>query len=555
MSEEANHSRASDNTCMEPPLTLSSNSSSSSAVSSEKDFSHCSRTDSNVSNAPTKKKSKRTSKTATLQAEVDNRFKVMEDNINAQFDRFFQMMQSKNTPTDKTATYQYTGSSALPRSDSNVVDGPSGEPRPLLRLDPHLDEDLGTPKISSNRDFDVRSEMSFAVNDNESREFDIRSEYDETNDSVGNSPMHVHTNPVENYEIQTESNKNRSERFLKHVNQNVDNEHLSEQETSKETSERSHTRRNDLSQLFRDDIAKEKSNAGLILDQAQVNILENSWRSKNPERITSFKEEYKNVFPIHDSAVDFLKVPTLDDILEPMLRKTHGQKAVRTWSTHRQLHTQPCRQIEKLGYSAQLAARMNIISTLYIQQTLGALLKSLSEDEIDRVSVCQTVKDVFAMTTKSLDQAGRTGAMCHLIRRKAATQDCGLANINDINIKSQYLPLTDDGLFGSGLEKCLEKRKEQKDQLTDLLPEFTQTRKRKFDSSSDNRSSVSNPKQTKTNENKPKNVGNSSGFGQRNSQEKSGNFSKSDKTFPAKKDGKSGSRGSWGFRIPKKNDS
>ena len=59
-----------------------------------------------------------------------------------------------------------------------------------------------------------------------------------------------------------------------------------------------------------------------------------------------------------------------------MLKQTHSQKAVKSWDSHRQLYTQPLRQIEKLGYQVQLAARMNIISILYIQQALRSLLNA-----------------------------------------------------------------------------------------------------------------------------------------------------------------------------------
>jgi hypothetical protein len=63
-------------------------------------------------------------------------------------------------------------------------------------------------------------------------------------------------------------------------------------------------------------------------------------------------------------------------------------------------------QIEKLGFQGQLAARMNIISILYTQQALSSLLTSLENDKFDKDTLCQTVKDVFAMTTKTLDQSG-----------------------------------------------------------------------------------------------------------------------------------------------------
>ena len=254
-----------------------------------------------------------------------------------------------------------------------------------------------------------------------------------------------------------------------------------------------------------------------------------------------------------------------------MLRQTHGQKAVKSWDSHRQLYNQPFKQIEKLGYQGQLAARMNIISMLYMQQTLGSLLTSL-EDDIDKDTVCQTVKDLFAMSTKSLDQAGRTGAYLHLIRRRAAGEDSGLANVKELNSKCQYLPLTDDGLFGQAFESCLEKRKEQKDQLNDLLPEFVNkdSRKRRFDSSvnTDSRT-VKVAKQTdqihaKSNRGQASSVtGASSNFSSKFSKNKNNtgtNFTKqSVNSFQAKKDGKAGktsSQTSWGsFRIPNRKDS
>ncbi|CAC5420037.1 unnamed protein product [Mytilus coruscus] len=131
------------------------------------------------------------------------------------------------------------------------------------------------------------------------------------------------------------------------------------------------------------------------------------------------------------------------------------------------------------GNTNQMSKGMNIISMLYMQQTLGSLLKDLEEDNVDKSTACQTVKDIFAMSTKSLDEPGRSGAFFHLIRRKAAAYDSGLSNIKDLSSRCQYLPLSEEGVFGKGLEISLEKRKKQKDQLCDLLPEFS--KKRKFE--------------------------------------------------------------------------
>ena len=68
---------------------------------------------------------------------------------------------------------------------------------------------------------------------------------------------------------------------------------------------------------------------GICLNQAQINILEISWRCSNPERLSAFKDEYRQIFAIHESAQAMSQVPQLDDLLEPMLNKRHGNKSGR----------------------------------------------------------------------------------------------------------------------------------------------------------------------------------------------------------------------------------
>ena len=63
-------------------------------------------------------------------------------------------------------------------------------------------------------------------------------------------------------------------------------------------------------------------------------------------------------------------------------------------------------------------------------------------------------------------------------------------NLKDVQAKVLYLPLTGDGVFGKGIEDSLKKRKEQKEQLSDLIPEYDSSKsdtshKRKFSGSSD----------------------------------------------------------------------
>ena len=99
----------------------------------------------------------------------------------------------------------------------------------------------------------------------------------------------------------------------------------------------SNLKNNYLSKLFTDDLCdnSENSDMGLVLDDAQVDILSHSWRSKNPERLSAYKDEYRTCFPIHENARDILQVPSLDDLLEPMLKQMYGSKAVKTWGKNK----------------------------------------------------------------------------------------------------------------------------------------------------------------------------------------------------------------------------
>ena len=57
--------------------------------------------------------------------------------------------------------------------------------------------------------------------------------------------------------------------------------------------------------------------------------------------------------------------------------------------------------------------------------------------------------------------------------------------MKDVHSKIICLPLSDDGVFGKKLEEKLKERKEQKDSLKDLIPEWT-NQKRKFSENTDN---------------------------------------------------------------------
>ena len=145
------------------------------------------------------------------------------------------------------------------------------------------------------------------------------------------------------------------------------------------TSEQPKEALNFLSDKFGADAltSKTKSEAGLLIDESQVTVLKNSWRADNPSRITSFKESYKNSFPIQESCENFFKVPTLDEIVEDILIERYKQEG--TFGRTPSLVGKSMKCLEKVAFQGQLAARMGLITSCYTQQALSTLLDILQQ--------------------------------------------------------------------------------------------------------------------------------------------------------------------------------
>ena len=140
-----------------------------------------------------------------------------------------------------------------------------------------------------------------------------------------------------------------------------------------------------------------------MLDNIQRDIFKKSWRCDNPNKLSAYKDEYRLNFPVNESSSDFLQVPGLDDLVEPMLRKRYGYKSVKAWSNGKQLVTQPLKSIESLGYQGQMVSRCAILALSYLQQGFGSFMKSLSVPDPNIDKSVQTVRYLFDMSSKALD--------------------------------------------------------------------------------------------------------------------------------------------------------
>ena len=118
---------------------------------------------------------------------------------------------------------------------------------------------------------------------------------------------------------------------------------------------------------------------------------------------------------------------------------------------------------------------MGIIASAYTQQALGTLQEILQQKDVNVDKSVQLVRDIFAMSNKTLDQVARCGAFHHQVRRKATMEYTGLVGFKNLSLQLFDLPLSETGVFGTNLEQTLKDRTEQSKQLKHVLPELCTT--------------------------------------------------------------------------------
>lgn len=236
-----------------------------------------------------------------------------------------------------------------------------------------------------------------------------------------------------------------------------------------------------LFDMFGEDamVKKEQKKEGIVLDAAQIEAINHSYRCSQPNFLTAFSEDNYDIFSVDADSEKYLQVPSLDNIIDSCLTKRYGGKASFVKGKGKSLHSQPCKMVEKIGFKGQQAARLALVMQLYIQQSLGNHLQTLQSEDFDKEKAVQQIRDIFAMSTKCVDQIGRAGAFHHIIRRTVALTDTGLYEQPD-NLAFSNLPLTGDGVFGAELEPLLKSLKEKRKQVDELIPDVKKGIKRKM---------------------------------------------------------------------------
>ena len=210
----------------------------------------------------------------------------------------------------------------------------------------------------------------------------------------------------------------------------------------------------------------EKSRPGLILDNSQEEILKSVWRCPEPNKLSTFKLESLENFTVNEEFKPILKVPSLDPIVDSLLKDRYGSKA--SYKDGHSLYSTSYKSIEKLAYKGQSASSVALTMIMYMQQGLGKLLSTLTDKDPNIDAAIQSTKDIFAIASHSLDQTARAGAFHHLVRRRATIADTGIdRKIPDID--KWDLPLTGEGVIGKDFENKLKSKKEISKNILDLL--------------------------------------------------------------------------------------
>ncbi|CAC5406984.1 unnamed protein product [Mytilus coruscus] len=72
---------------------------------------------------------------------------------------------------------------------------------------------------------------------------------------------------------------------------------------------------------------RSKDKTGIILEQNQIDILKGAWRSDTPQKVTCFRDSYRQSFLVDPSCENYFNVPTFDNTVESLLVKRFGLKA------------------------------------------------------------------------------------------------------------------------------------------------------------------------------------------------------------------------------------
>ncbi|CAG2239350.1 unnamed protein product [Mytilus edulis] len=263
-----------------------------------------------VTSAPGKKGKKRTSSRSKkdnlsdlesrMMARIEEQDKQF-DSMNAKMGKFFDLLQDKLTDTGNE----------VPRSEHEnqntvTVEASSAARRPLIPLNSAINE-------HQNSGDDIET-LSVRISDSERHNSGFLFSAEGSENSRNSD--HEDVNTCDSRSVLVKSGEH--DRFQKYLG----NRNEKSCETEKQDNSVSHTLGDKFGLDAYTSLKTEKT--GLVLEQNQIDVLRGSWRSETPHKITSYKENYRQSFPIDASCQEYFNVPTMDNTVESLLMKRYA---------------------------------------------------------------------------------------------------------------------------------------------------------------------------------------------------------------------------------------
>ena len=195
------------------------------------------------------------------------------------------MCKVSEEPVSRENTVQFVAEKLVPSSGQVTVEAFSAARRPLVSIENSLNRDYGLDQNDINRD----DAVSLQVSETERRNSGFYEDSEAR--SVSYSKNQENDDNVCDF------------RFSKYMSVCEDNRNKS------------------LLNVFGEDAQtkSQKSSFGIILDEAQKTVISESFRSEKPDKLSCFKDSYRNDFPVRESCENWFNVPKLDDTVESLL--------------------------------------------------------------------------------------------------------------------------------------------------------------------------------------------------------------------------------------------
>ncbi|CAC5420601.1 unnamed protein product [Mytilus coruscus] len=266
-----------------------------------------------VTSAPEKKGKKRTSSRSKKDnlSDLESRMMARIEEQDKQFDsmstkmgKLFDLLQGKLIDTGNE----------VPRSEHEnqntvTVEALSAARRPLIPLNSAINE-----QQYSGDDLET---LSVRISDSERQNsgFLFSAEGSENSRNSDNDDA----NTFDSRSVLVKSGGH--DRFQKYLS----NRNEKSCETEKQDKSVSHTLGDKFGLDAYTSVLTEKT--GLVLEQNQIDVLRGSWKSETPHKITSYRENCRQSFPIDASCQEYFSVPTMDNTVESLLMKRYGPRA------------------------------------------------------------------------------------------------------------------------------------------------------------------------------------------------------------------------------------